>query len=184
MSEKSGLLQDMLSMIEQGRPLDPNRVGSINESLRRQIDRSDGIVKKLNRFSHSVDSSRRSIEIPQMLDFMLSLVERTASMRKIQIARGNDQGVARTVITDPFVFQNMLWKCFEYAMDRADETRELMISACFNEDDIEIAISGLSGNSKHSALPDTDKEDRMLLDHLNGKLRYDDNILRFTLLTA
>jgi signal transduction histidine kinase len=84
-NENAGLLNDYAQMAEQtgGLPLD--RVLSITEAIEKQVDRSNIIMKNLNRYAHSGDTSLAQANLKETLSLVVALSSRQAAMKEIGI---------------------------------------------------------------------------------------------------
>ncbi len=56
-NENAGLLEDFSLMADRGVPIDPGRLKTMAEKVKRQISRADGIIKNMNRLAHSIDET-------------------------------------------------------------------------------------------------------------------------------
>jgi signal transduction histidine kinase len=84
-NENAGLLNDYAQMAEQtgGLPLD--RILSITEAIEKQVVRSNIIMKNLNRFAHSGDTSLAQANLKETLSLVIELSSRQAAMKEIGI---------------------------------------------------------------------------------------------------
>jgi light-regulated signal transduction histidine kinase (bacteriophytochrome) len=84
-NENAGLLNDYAQMAEQtgGLPLD--RVLSITEAIEKQVDRSNIIMKNLNRYAHSGDTRLAQANLKETLSLVVALSSRQAAMKEINI---------------------------------------------------------------------------------------------------
>jgi len=82
-NENAGLLEDYAQIAEQtgGLPLD--RVMSITQTIAKQVDRSNIIMKNLNRYAHSADTSLAHANLQEMLSLVIALASRQAAMKEI-----------------------------------------------------------------------------------------------------
>ena len=62
MNENAGLLEDYTRMLENGKPINTERFKTLAGKVLKQIQRADGIVKRLNRFAHSVENFAISVD--------------------------------------------------------------------------------------------------------------------------
>ena len=76
-NESAGLLEDFSLLAEKGRPIDPERLKLLARSVSKQVQRADGLVKKMNRFAHSADDAIRIFDLGEILDLVVSLVQRS-----------------------------------------------------------------------------------------------------------
>ncbi len=115
-NETSGLLDDfaLKAQLTEGE-LDPARARDTAAAIARHVRRADGIVRNLNRFAHSADRSRESIDLLDLLELFVALAGRLAANRgaRLQLAA---EGDAVNVVTAPFSLLHLLWRCLEFAL--------------------------------------------------------------------
>lgn len=63
--ESAGLMEDMVSAVEQGRPLEPDRLTRSLNRIGAQVDRGAELMSALNRFAHSLDHVRERTDLHQ-----------------------------------------------------------------------------------------------------------------------
>jgi signal transduction histidine kinase len=114
-NEKAGLLEDFTMLAGQGRPIDPERLKSLAGDIMRQIQRADGLVKKMNRFAHSSDDLIKMIDLGETLELISSIAGRLASMREARVELIQPLSPIM-VTTKPFIFENMIWSCLEFLL--------------------------------------------------------------------
>lgn len=117
-NEKAGLLEDLAVLAEKGVPVDPQKLKIQAEKITDQIRRADGIVKNMNAFAHSVDEAVKSIDLFETVEFVKTLSARIASMSEITLEAPPPEK-AVTLSTNPFLLQNLIWLCIDFAMRRA-----------------------------------------------------------------
>jgi C4-dicarboxylate-specific signal transduction histidine kinase len=114
-NEKAGLLEDFTVLAEQGRPIDPERLKSLAKGIMAQIQRADGLVKRMNQFAHSSDDPLIMIDLGETLELITAIAQRLASMRQAQVdLRLPDHPLL--VVTNPFLFENLIWSCLEFLL--------------------------------------------------------------------
>ncbi len=106
-NENAGLLSDFVAMAERGRPLDSANVGRIADALARQVARGDEIIRRLNRFAHSVDQSHTLVDLNQTVMLVVNLFARTAANRGVEL-RVISSEEATEIETQPFALQALL----------------------------------------------------------------------------
>jgi len=115
MNESAGLLEDLALLAEKGRPLDPQRIQQLGATIKRQIQRNDGIVRNMNRFAHSVDDPIKEIGLRSSLEMLLAICQRLTDARGIALSVApRDQEVA--IVTRPFYFYYLVWLLLEWGM--------------------------------------------------------------------
>ncbi len=123
-NENAGLLDDLILLSEKGRPLNPERLKTLAGDIRRQVQRADSIVGRLNRFAHSAGQPVTTTDIKEILEFTAALAARMAAMKGVTIT------VADTTIllqARPFIVENLLWLCLKhlFAMSTGNQTVQL-----------------------------------------------------------
>lgn len=118
-NEQAGLLKDLVHLAGQGREISLERLMRLAESLKTQVDLTDGIVKNMNRFAHSVDSFQCTADLGEILSLTADLAKRTADNRGVRIALQLPQSPPN-IQTAPFLLMNLIWICLEATMPFAD----------------------------------------------------------------
>ncbi len=62
-NENAGLLGDLALLMDKGRPLSPERLTTLAGNIRRQVQRADDIIRRLNRFAHSAHEPAASVDL-------------------------------------------------------------------------------------------------------------------------
>ena len=114
--QNSGLLQDYIAMAAKGRSIDPVRLGVVAARIEEQTSRADRLIKYLNRFAHSVDAFKKSVDLNEILDLLELLSARIAAMRQVELAC-RPANLPVMVVTAPFFLLTflgrMLWSLIE-----------------------------------------------------------------------
>ncbi len=141
-NETAGLLEDFS---EKGIPADPERLRSLALKIMKQVQRADGIVKTINRFSHSVDRPTDKVNIADFLTFMVGLSERFAMMRGVAL-KPQPPDTPLLITTAPFLLENLVWLCLDFAMDAAGSGKTVGMSAEKAENNgVRIRFTNLDG---------------------------------------
>ena len=143
-NEQAGLLSDMVRQSESGRALDPARLGRLAESVKRQITRTDGIIRSMNRFAHSVDMLRQPVDLCDLLPLAAALFRRMAERRNIQIELDLPAS-ALTVNTSPFLLLSLLWLSLDRVMVNGSVPRILKLGAVQAADAARVFIADVDG---------------------------------------
>lgn len=143
-NEGAGLLEDLAAMSARGMALDPARLVPLGEKIRRQVQRADLFIKRLNRFAHTIDVPRGAVDLEQMLRQACELAERFAAMREmvLEVAPPPDPVC---VTSAPFLLQNVLWLCLDVAMQSIDAGQQLRLEAEKTDAGARIRIGTPSG---------------------------------------
>ncbi len=111
-NEMMGLLDDLSRMAASGRGLDPERLQNIAGRMKLQIDRGDGIIRGFNRFAHSVDREQDTIDLGDMIGFVVRLAVRRAAVREIQLDTAIPEEPV-SVTTNAFALEHLIWAALE-----------------------------------------------------------------------
>jgi len=128
MKENAGLVEDIYLIADKGVPLDTKRIRSIATRIMDQIGRADSIIDTLNKFAHSMDEIKQRIDIRNLLALVASLSERLVSLSGVTLTVKTDVKPVK-ITTNPFVLQNLVWLCLNFAMDVTGEAKAVSIAA-------------------------------------------------------
>lgn len=137
-NENAGLLGDLVALSEKGRPLDPERLKTIGENIRRRVQSADDIVRRLNRFAHSANQPVLATGIRDILACTMALSERLATMKGVTVtmAPGNEIEVQ----TLPFVIENLLWICLKNVFLVAGDKQQIELVVQDQGTDIDVLV--------------------------------------------
>lgn len=110
-NENAGLLEDLILLSEKGHSLNPERLKTLAGNIRRQVQRADSIVSRLNQFAHSAGQPVITTDIEEIFEFTVALAARMAAMKGVTLT------VADTTIllqARPFMVENLLWLCLKH----------------------------------------------------------------------
>jgi len=144
-NENAGLLQDMVMMIEKGMPLSPERLSGLAQSIIRQVNRGDRIVKGMNRFAHSADHPTEIVDIGEVIHFISMLAARLIAM-KGETPQIEVPATPVTAVTNRFFLEDLVWACLCRAMDARAQDQTVCIVAEKVENAARICFRGLSGD--------------------------------------
>lgn len=173
-NEQNGLLEDFLALVERGRPLDPERIHRITAAVSGHVRKGNSIVNKLNRFAHSIDESRKQVELDQLLSHACGLYERPAAIKEVTlVAAPQQQGI--NIKTNPFLLQQLLLACFEHATNNAEPGTAMQVTVERADDTALITVPGPA--------PETGPVLNELLEELSGTISADaaENLFRIRL---
>jgi C4-dicarboxylate-specific signal transduction histidine kinase len=171
-NENAGLLQDFTLMADKGMPLDPERLNSLAGKVIQQVRRAEGIVKNMNRFAHSVDESLKSVNLGDVVELIVTLSGRLASMRGVRVEPKPVENPV-TITTNTFLLENLIWLCLDFAMGVAGAGNTIDIITMKTENGAQIRFMQVEDLAK--APPDkfpTERE-KALLDLLKADLSAD-----------
>ena len=144
-NENAGLLQDMVMMIEKGMPLSPERLSGLAQSIIRQVNRGDRIVKGMNRFAHSADHPTETVDLGEVIQFISMLAARLIAM-KGEAPRIDVPATPVTAVINRFFLEDLVWTCLCRAMDARAPDQTVGIVAEKIENIARIRFCGLKGD--------------------------------------
>jgi len=125
-NENTGLLEDLLHQ-DLTRTLAQNRDKKVTETIRRQVERSDQILKKLNRFAHNLASENAVTDIETALILVLDLCSGIIRNHAVEIKIIPPEN--RIYLGDPpFLLNLLLFRAVQTSMSAADGDKILTIS--------------------------------------------------------
>jgi signal transduction histidine kinase len=167
MNENAGLIQDYTSMVQNGKPLDAERIKTLAGKIRGQVQRADNIVKNLNRLAHSVDEYSTHIDVGELMTFLVTLCGRISSVRGVSIELEPSR-VPVTISTHPFFLKNLVWLCLDFAMNMADENKSIGVFIENKEKGVQIRLTGLENLAQASKGAFPGKNEKALFDALGA----------------
>ncbi len=180
-NESAGLLEDLSIMASKDHPLSPIRIKDISQMVTRHVQRSDLILKKINRLSHSFDLSTQSADLEKTVCFILDLASRLVEMQGVTVEVTSPISPI-TVNTNLFYLKNMIWRAIETACLANKGKNRVMVS--FGTDPFAPSIWFSMDTVKNDLLDDLfgSKEDQALAAHLDISIENNNNNNGFGLL--
>jgi signal transduction histidine kinase len=143
-NENAGLLEDFALMADKGTPISPARLKSMAVKILTQIKRADTIINNMNKLAHSVDERIKLINLNDLLELVVALSNRVASMRGVTLEL-NTPTNPLFITTNIFFLENLLWQCLDFSMDAADRDKTISLNAEITESHAVIRFSQLNG---------------------------------------
>lgn len=152
MNESAGLLEDLSLLAEKGRPIDLDRVKKLSGMIKRQIQRTDQIIRNMNRFSHAVDDPFKQIDLSEFLTLVLTVSRRLTDVRGVTVNLSSCPETI-SVITRPFYLHHLIWRIIEYGMDAVGASKSIGLEVQRTASGVEMVFSGLEHLSDRAAAP-------------------------------
>lgn len=168
-NENAGLLEDLTLMEKKGVPLDPERIRALAEKIKAQIGRADRIITNMNRLAHSVDEFDGHIDVNELLELLAALSLRFASMRGVTLGLEPVSGPV-IIPCNPFLLENLVWSCLDFAMDIAGEGKNIGLAAEKREKGVLIRLTGLGGLKEGAVRAFPGEREKALLAALRAEL--------------
>lgn len=145
-NENAGLLEDLTFVAQKKGTggIDPDRLNKICQQFNKQIQRADEIVKNMSRFAHSVDRFDIQVDLQDLALLVGNLAGRLAAMRKLSIVVEPSSSPV-VVYNNPFLVQNLIWLCLEFAFGETTAGGTLKLAAENIEGRVALRIGGIDG---------------------------------------
>jgi C4-dicarboxylate-specific signal transduction histidine kinase len=140
MNENAGLLEDFVMMAGKGVPLSNERLDGLAMALHKQIQRADGIVKKMNQFAHSADRPMENVDLYDAICLVTDICGRMIELKRVNVKTIQPASPV-TVNTHRFYVQNMLWTCIDGIMTVLNPEDTLQVGLEKVENGAEIIFS-------------------------------------------
>lgn len=123
----NGLLEDYLSAIEAGCNPGTEQLYKIQQRILLQTERGVRIIRRMNRFAHSVDEPMRDYDLTVMLETIIGICKRFASLKKATLDIHLPEAEC-TVHGNPFLLQQIVFQALEYTFEVADLSEDIRVS--------------------------------------------------------
>jgi signal transduction histidine kinase len=171
-NENAGLLQDFIYMHERGMPIDPEQLKGLSEMIKKQVQRADNIMKNMNKFAHSTDQLIKTESVNDILDIVIKLAIRFANMREVNLEKIPSDDPIK-IKTNPFLLENLIWLCLDFAMDAVGPGKTVRMSARKIGNSVQITFSQLNCMPAIPIETFPDKRMEALLSTLQGEITVD-----------
>lgn len=109
-NENAGLLQDLLGMAQQGRPLDPERLAACLGRIQRHVGTANDGLSTLNSFAHLPDEQQAKLDLTEHCTLCVRLHARLATRAGVELtAAQNTESVE--IVTSPYFLSQALHEC-------------------------------------------------------------------------
>lgn len=149
-SELAGLLKDLALMTSKGREIPPEKIVSISDNISRQVARGKHLISHMNRFSHSTDEPRSTVDLQQTVENMQVLTDRIFKCRQtgISVSAPLEE---YSLTTDPFELRHILFSCLDRFLDASSPQVSVTLHRSKNSNESASPHSGtlemqISGN--------------------------------------
>lgn len=176
-NENAGLLEDYAQMAEQtgGLPLD--RVLSITQTIAKQVERSNIIMKNLNRYAHSGDTSLAHANLRETLSLVAALASRQAAMNEISTTVECPADIA--ICTHLISLESLIYLTLLTLYEDCEAGSTVTVCGQVEQENIAIHFKIEDKNIlPPGRFPDNDQQ--LLAEQIGGTYRQEKNMLCFT----
>jgi signal transduction histidine kinase len=176
-NENAGLLDDFAEMAEQTGGLPRERIQPITGKIMQQVNRSNTIMKNINRFAHSSDTRPAHGNLQDTLSLMAELTNREAAMKEITVTVDCPPGL--TLYTDLISFESLIFLTLCTLFESSAAGSSFSIHAV--EEQAALTICFIPGEKTRLTVdiyPDQDQQ--VLAEQLAGSCQLDQDQLCIT----
>jgi C4-dicarboxylate-specific signal transduction histidine kinase len=137
-NEYAGLLDDLVSADNKGKPLENARIKKIALNIAEQIKREQEIIKLLNRFAHRVDTPKVQFNLVDLVHDIIRLSQRFASLKKVSLEFTLPQE-SISITNNPFGVQHAIFLCLNLALDFSNSNDS--ISTLLDKEESQVIIN-------------------------------------------
>lgn len=140
-NESAGLVEDYLAAADDGLPLDPAKLRRVSERIGRQVERGEAYVGQLNRFAHTMDHPRETLDVASMVEAVVGLCERFARLRKVTL---EPPVVERTTTIEgsAFELQHAIFRAVELVLLATAPGEAIVATSTVREQDAVVEVAG------------------------------------------
>jgi C4-dicarboxylate-specific signal transduction histidine kinase len=139
-NELAGLMDDLLRAGAEGRPVNHAKLREIVDKIAFQVQRGERLVRSINQFAHSADESVALVDVRELLERIVFIAQRPASLRKTRL-EARFPAETRIIETNPLGFQHAVFLAIELALAAATEKRQIVVEYQVCSEGVEILIT-------------------------------------------
>jgi C4-dicarboxylate-specific signal transduction histidine kinase len=126
--ESSGLLSDLLTFHQEGSFPPKEKFHKVLGTINDQVNRGVILATRLNQFAHSMDEPLASVKVADLLELVVSLMQRLARRRQVELKAISPDGDL-SFMTDPFRLQLVLAAVIEQLADALESGGQVILQS-------------------------------------------------------
>jgi C4-dicarboxylate-specific signal transduction histidine kinase len=171
-NENAGLLEDLTLLAEKGIPLSTERLQRLSATIKKQVDRADKIIKKMNRFYHSTDHVIQPVDIYDATLFVTDVCDRLLRLHNV-IVNVVPPETPVIVSSNLFCLEHVIWACIEFVMKAVETGKTITITIEKLTTGAQIRLNGLGTPETVSLEIFPSDTEKALQDLLDADIRVD-----------
>ncbi|MBZ0263419.1 hypothetical protein K8I28_02010 [bacterium] len=141
----AGLMEDQLIAFESGIPLKPESLARVADRINVQTTRGVEIIKRMNRFAHSIDEPFIDFDINAVLENFIAMMQRLAALKRTTLdADFHHEEIYLT--SNPFLLQEVVFRVIKSALENSERDDHINLKTSKNENTISIEIQAPAYN--------------------------------------
>ncbi|MFH1530126.1 MAG: hypothetical protein ABIK09_05245 [Pseudomonadota bacterium] len=142
-NELSGLLDDFYRAAEHGAPLNVERLKSSTQRITAQVERGQELVRRLNKFSHTVDEKQTTVVLNETVEAMTTLCRRFGTLRRVEIETNLAESSPR-IEGNAFDVQHIIFRCIDMVLSASAQGDRIQIDVEPGHDVARLVFAGSS----------------------------------------
>ncbi|MBU1495239.1 MAG: hypothetical protein ABIJ56_19950 [Pseudomonadota bacterium] len=170
-NENSGLLSDLLILAGRGGDLDPDKLRRVNGTIQKNLQRGKAIIKRLNRFAHSLEGPAGRINAGEDVENIVELTRRIAYQSKVELEMDPPQEPVE-IETRSLPFKQAVFQGIMIVLRWSESGDRINVVLRERESGAEITIEG----QRPAGMDDADDEGAflsLLMEEMKGKAIFD-----------
>ena len=137
--QATGLLEDHLYVVENGQPVNVEQLKRVQDKIQHQIQRSVEVIKRMNKFAHSVDEPVLDFNLNEVMDNLADICDRFADLNRVTLLRKWDEKEIR-LVSSPFQVQQVVYYILKHSFEITDNQAEIEIRTLLTDNSPTVEI--------------------------------------------
>ncbi len=177
-NENAGLLDDLAQLTEADSGVPQEYIHQATTSIIKQVERSNTIIKNINKFAHSADDPLVHANLEESLSLVVSLTSRQAVMKHLNVVVSCSPEVA--IYTYILPFQSLVYLILCRIYMRIDEHSSLSIVASVEKSMITLNFV-VNQETCFSLVNSPNENEQVLTEQLHASYLNNNQLIKLTL---
>lgn len=148
--EYAGLVDDLLGLAENGKPVDYARLRKAAANIARQVSKGTEMMERFSRFAHAADEPTTSFDLTALVENMAALVQRRVTLAGCRL-QTELPGKAVPVRGNPFAMQQVVFCSIQRVLESLQKGEPVRVKLTSQGPTAVICVSGAAaGGSEPS----------------------------------
>jgi len=126
-NELSGLMDDFFCAAEQDAPLNIERLKGTTKRIAAQVERGQELVKRLNKFAHTVDDNQATVMLNETVLAITTLCRRFGVLRRVELET-NLHETSPKIVGSAFDLQHIIFRCIDIVLNTSKQGDAVQIN--------------------------------------------------------
>ena len=166
-NEETLLVKDLAQVSD--KELGQDRLVSLADSVKAEIDLADTIIKNMNRFAHSVDELVKKENLYDLINLTASLYKRIAAMKNVTL-EVHSPVESVLVNVNSFSFMNLMWLYLNAVIEEVGKKCTIHLGSDKNSDGLSVWLKVESTESDINIIQCEEMKD--LADEIGARVSF------------